>query len=570
MRRIATAVLAVFLLVCLILPVSAATGASSAGYHTTVSVDGSCQVTLTLTLHLEQAVSELTFPLPRKAGNVTLNGSWVRTKTTTNARIVDLSHQFGNLTGDFTVTLQYTLSNVVTKQADGAMQLELPILAGFSYPIEALSFSITLPGEISEVPTFSSGYHGINIEKDLSYSVSGATISGASTASLKDLETLTLYLPVDQALFPQAQRLSLNFDFPFVAISVCVLLALVYWLVFLRTPMARRVRWSSPPAGYSAGQLSSVLTLQGPDLTMLIFSWAQLGYLRIQTDGQSRVLLHKRMDMGNERNNLEQRCFRELFAKQDVVDCSGARYLRLCQRLSGLSGGIAHLLHPYSGNPRIFRCLAALIGLFVGGSMGAILSSEAALQWLVVAVSSLAGVAGSYCIQAWAVQLRGRGHDKLLRCGLCCAGWLLAGILTDQLLWSILLIAAELLAGLMAFYGGRRTEEGCQLIGQLLGLRHYLRTVPKDTLRQLCEQSPEYFFDLIPYAMALGVDRSFARRFGTRQLPACPYLVTKNNSDRDAGQWLLLLRKTAAVMDNALRQSRMDSLRKLLHSLTGK
>ena len=570
MRKITVAILAFLLLFSISLPVSAASQVSGANYHATVATDGSCQVTLTVTLHLEEAVGDLTFPLPRAAGNVTLNGSWVRTQTTDTARLVDLSGTLGGLTGDFSITLQYTLSRLVAVGEDGKLQLELPMLAGFRYPIAALDFSVTVPGQISEVPAFSSGYHGINIEKDLAFSVSGATITGSATKELKDRETLTMYLTVDESLFPQARRFSMNFSFTFVATSLCAVLALGYWLLFLRCPMARRARWSTPPHSYTAGQVPCVLNLQSADLTMMVFSWAQLGYLAIETDGLRRVRLQKRMDMGNERGGFEQRCFRELFGRQNTVDCLGNRYIRLQQKLTGLSGGIGHLLQSRHGNPKLFRCFAALVGLFIGGSLGAILGSDAALQWLIVGVFGILGGISSWWIQGWAAELRGRRKGRLLLSIGCCAAWLLMGYLAGQLMLAVLLVAGQLLAGLMAFFGGRRTREGQQTMAQMLGLRKYLCRVPRDTLQQLSNNDPEYFFTLAPYAMALGADRAFARRFGSHRLPECPYLITRSSSGWDAAQWCQLMRQTASIMDSGLQSSRKDMLKKLLNSLLGK
>lgn len=570
MRRIITVALAVLFLFALALPVQAASQASSAGYHATVATDGSCQVTLTVTLHLEQAVDTLTFPLPPSANNVTLNGSWVRTQKTDTARVVDLSGTFGGLTGDFSFTLQYTMSRLITEGEDGSLQLQLPLLAGFTLPIAALDFSVTLPGEIQNVPAFSSGYHGVNIEKDLNFSTSGSTITGASTKELKDRETLTMYLTVDAAMFPQARRFAQSFSFTFTAITVCAILALGYWLLFLRAPLARRARWSTAPEGYSAGQIPCALMLQGADLTMMVFSWAQLGYLSIQTDGESRVLLYKRMDMGNERSSFEQRCFWDLFGKQAKVDCTGFRYIRLCQKVASLTGGIQHLIHPRSGSPKVFRFLAALIGLFSGGSMGAVLSSDAVLQWLMIGLFALLGGVSSWLIQTGTSRLRGRGQGQLLPCVISCAGWLLVSFLAEQPVWGLLLIGAQLLAGLMAFFGGRLTSEGHQTRAQLLGLRHYLCTVSRDSLQTICRSDPEYFFSMVPCAMALGADMAFARRFGSRPLPQCPYLSIKGSADRSALQWAQLMRQTAAIMDSGLRQSRIDALKKLIRSLIGK
>ena len=63
-----------------------------------------------------------------------------------------------------------------------------------------------------------------------------------------------------------------------------------------------RIRCTAAPAGLTAGELGSRLVHKGADLTMMVLSWAQLGYLLITMDESGRVFLHKRMEMGNERS----------------------------------------------------------------------------------------------------------------------------------------------------------------------------------------------------------------------------------------------------------------------------
>ena len=79
MRRIAVFTLALVLFFTLTFPAAAAASASSFGAYATVSQDGSCQVSMTVRLHLDQVLTDLTFPVPKQATNVTLNGARVRT-----------------------------------------------------------------------------------------------------------------------------------------------------------------------------------------------------------------------------------------------------------------------------------------------------------------------------------------------------------------------------------------------------------------------------------------------------------------------------------------------------------
>ena len=57
----------------------------------------------------------------------------------------------------------------------------------------------------------------------------------------------------------------------------------------------------------------------------------------IQVKGQ-RVILHKRMEMGNECSDIELRYFKKLFSKRDRVDTSDARSLLGEQKCLDLKG----------------------------------------------------------------------------------------------------------------------------------------------------------------------------------------------------------------------------------------
>ena len=67
------------------IPVSAESAATQVDYQATVTSDGDCQVSITVTFRLEQAVSDITFPVPANATNVKKDGSFVRTTKTANA-----------------------------------------------------------------------------------------------------------------------------------------------------------------------------------------------------------------------------------------------------------------------------------------------------------------------------------------------------------------------------------------------------------------------------------------------------------------------------------------------------
>lgn len=568
MRRIIHLLLAVLLVAALTIGVSAVNAAQSVGSYVTVSPDGSCSVTMTAMLRIEKGEEKLQFPLPKDAANVTLNGSRARSYVSGNARMVDLSGILGGMTGQFSITLNYTIDDIIHTTEEETLELQLPLLAGFAYPVESLEFSVTLPVEPVEKPHFSSGYHQANIEKDLTVSTSGAMVTGVTNQPLKDHETLLMTLAVMPEQFRQTAVIVPDFAFCNTAMLVCAGLALLYWILFLRNIPPLAARQTTAPEGYGAGELRSVLTLQGADLSMMVFTWAQLGYLRIQWERNGHVTLHRQMDMGNERSGFEQRCFRNLFGRRGRVDTAGEHYAELCRQVEKQLPNIQPLVHPRAGNLKVFRVLAGLVGLFGGINLGLALGEGAALQWLLVGVLTVLGFMGSLHMQRWTEALFLRNREKLwLSLGI--GGlWLLLDVFTPVNAASLWVVGAQFLAGLMGFFGGRRTEEGRQAMAQVLGLRRYLRTVSRTQLEGICQRNPEYFHMLVPDALALGLDKRFAKRFGKMRLPDCPYITVNTESQLTAAQWSALLRSVVRAMDLQKQRRPIQRMLALLQGFT--
>lgn len=567
MRRIASMLLALLLLPCLVLGVSAATGVSNLSGFATVNADGGCQISMTVTLRLEQAMDKLYFPIPADAVGVTVNGSRVSASRSGDVRNVKLTRIVRNVVGDVTVNLQYSLYDVIVTTEAGTLEMRLPMLSGFEYPIEKLDFSVTLPGTVEVLPGFVSGYHEARIEEDLTYSVNGATITGSSVRALKDHETLTMTLPVTEQMFPRTLTHTQDYQWALAAMGICAAVALLYWIVAMwnRPGLARTQ--TEPPQGFGAGSLGCVMALTGADLTMMVLSWAQLGYVLIHVKGQ-RVILHRRMDMGNERSEAEVRWFRKVFGKRDRVDTSDFRYAQLCRMAAKKPEGMAGLLHRFNGNPQIFRGIAALMGLFGGMSIAVAMAEGAALQGFLMVLFGVLGAVSGWYIQLFGAGFFLRSARRLkLSLGLC-GMWLLLGLLGGAVDVALIMCGALLMAGLLLAWGGRRTALGRLTQMQTRGFARYLQTVSKAELLRICRNDPDYFFRLAPFALALGREKTFAKRFGQLRLERCPYLTTGMDGHMTVLQWAALLRKAVTLMDGRAHRLPLEKAIRLIRSIT--
>lgn len=535
------------------MPVLAGSEATSLRSATAVSSTGECQVTLTVTVHLESADDNLVFPLPSNASSVSLNGKNVSTRLDGHARTVNLSKYVGS-TGDFPFTIHYTLPNAVTANKDGSLLLTIPLLSGFAYPVAAMEFTVTLPGEITARPSFTSGYYQDSIESYMVFTAEGATVSGVFTSTLEDHETLTMTLEVPAEQFPGIRVTESSFRITDILAVICAVLALVYWLLTLRCLPFLPTRRATPPEGTTAGELGSRLTLAATDLTLMVITWAQLGYILIQIDDNGRVRLYKRMEMGNERSGFENRCFKRLFGKRKMVDGSGYHYAKLCRKVAKDSRKNLGLFQSRSGNPILFRVLAIGISLFCGISIVVSWAFSPFLRVLLILIVGGFAVFSGWIIQTACQYLHLYNRYPLRNGLLCCGVWLLLGLLSGQLPLALCGIVSQIAAGIAGAYGGRRSELGKQTSQDILGLRRYLKKVTPQELQYIAQTNPDYFYQMAPYALALGVDKSFARHYGKTPLPECSYLITGHRSQMNAPEWDQLLRDTVEALDERQRQ----------------
>lgn len=571
MKRIKR-VLFMLLFAVLLLPLraQAASAATRLDYTATINVDGEALVSLTLNLHLEAINQNLTYPLPGTATNITVNGASPATNKSGSLTIVSLARVTGGQPGDYVVTISYSLPKVVTvamktdplnksKQIvdKDNLKLELPLLSGFAYPISAMNYTITLPGEFTSTPDFYSTYQQNGLASELNLLYNGNMLTGSSKSGFNDHESvyMTMMLPPD--MFPGVSTYQRTGNPELVPMGILAGTALLYWLLFLRTFPARRESCTIPPEGITAGELDCRLFLKGADLTTMVLCWAQLGYILIQVDGR-RVLLHKRMDMGNERSLFEVRTFRSLFGDRRVVDASSLAYAKTLRKAKSMIPGENTICRSTERQRNIYRYLLCVSQVFCGICMAMNMTSILALQILLSLLFGALAVVTAWQLHKVAYCTIGRDKTGLITAGVSLLVWLIIGLIAKAVWISLAACAGQILLGFPAAWGGRRSEVNRHEVAQLRGLRHYLSHMPAEDVQRLLAADSSYYFRMAPYAMALGVLHPFTQAFGKRKLPQCPYIVTRVQGSRKAEDWETLLKDLTSRMDARAKRMEMD------------
>ena len=557
MRRIL-----IFILCCALLSgtVFAAGRADEVRNTTVVYTDGSADVVLAVTITLTQGEA-LDFPVPREATDVRLNDRPVEpvpSRENESVSLVDLT-TICTRSGTYELVFRYSLPPVIryNEQKGQGLILELPLLSGFEYPVDAMNFSVTFPEGVEVSPNFYSGYFLQSIESNMEYTIKNGILTGSVNTTMKDRETLMVTMDVDAEGFPELVILDENANTHLYIMSGVAALALVFWLIFLPSLPVWAWRTRNVPAGVHAGEVASWLAMEGGDLTMMVFHWAKLGYIHIAPDRRDRVWLHKRMEMGNERTPFEVRIFRQLFGRNQMVEGTGTRYARLWHQVHATIDRADQITRGGLGARVVFRAIAVVASTFAGAAMGQNFI-EAGGYWELALMMGLAiaGTVMGWKIQSAAACLHLRRRDALPVGLVCCALWMIIAVAFQHPVAGGASVVVQILAGIFAAWGGRRTKVGRETACWIQGLRRYLVGAKSYEIRDELERDPDYFFEMAPYALAMGVEERFAKRFGRAIMPQCCYLDAGRSEKRNAQEWAYIMGQTARKLDDSAKQIR--------------
>lgn len=543
MRRLIALIVCIFLFA---IPAQAANAATSVNTTALVTNNGACQVTIDVQLRLDEPTRGLTFPLGPDINAVTLNGAPASVIQTRGITSVNLSHLDGK-TGTFLLSIHYSVNTVVSTDDKGKQLLTVPLLYGFPYPVEQMSFTVTVPSEFESVPTFFSGYHGQDIERQMNTNIQGNVVTGTLNQQLKDSETLFMKLLTPEGMFPTMRTFGGSLGFDTAGMAICAGLSFLLWILTMGCLPKYAPRRSTAPEGICAGSIGSHLVHKPADLPVMVLQWAQLGYLIIHLHDNGRVFLRKKMDMGNERSAFEQRVFRDLFGRKSMLEATGQRFQNIYEKAVAMSRRNSNGYRFPNRSDRLFRLVSCLVGLFAGIAMGDTISTDH--TWRLVLMGGLGALCAVLC---WFIQdgmycLHLRSKASLKLAILTSAALIAVSVACSCAPLGLAAVSWNLFAGLCAAYGGKRTENGWRIYCELLGLRRHMRKGSHRDLRRILHSNRNYYYELAPYALAMNVDKAFAMKFGDARLPECTWLVPSTDN-RTAPEWYQQLRTVHKAM----------------------
>ena len=510
---------------------------------------GSSTTTVTAEVIFDTASDEIWIPVGTDVRSVSLSGYRASKKTVDGSLWLVLKNSEGTI-GTRTFVLTFKQPRNVTLNSDKTQTFDLQLVCPlWTWNVETLTFSVTMPKAFDAKTTYQSGYFAdaVQVEDE----IEGQTIRGSVPGGLLDRESIDLVMTLPQGYFRLRNLRGGTASVDVVLIGALALLCLVYWFCTLRNPLPKQQSRQLSPDGVFAWEFPYVGSCGAPDPALLITEWASLGYLTISVTSQGRVSLRARIPMSNERKTYEQKAFAALFRKGpvcagDTPRCRkiGARAARACRAFWN-----RRLFSRSSGSPRILEAGAAVIfALTWFRAIDLLLPVWTLRVLLMIPVLILGFPAGQILQRSIQDALRHTPGRRLLPVLLV----LLATALLSQFGggWPMTLLSllAQALAAAGTYYGGRRSANGMERIAQIRAFRRYLKTANTHHLQLMLNQDGQYFYDVLPYAEALGLGRRFARRFANIQLEPCAWLQDNSYHGHTAADFFRHYRKLLKKM----------------------
>lgn len=558
MRRFAL----ILLCLCLLLLPAYAAGDTiqSLTMEVQVAGDGTCTVTATAEVSFTSAPTTFAFPLNAKASSVSASGAAYSTSTRSGVEYAVFSEPAG-FTGQRSFTCTYSLPCAATATEDG-QQFSLNVIdGGWEYAISSFILNMTFLSPVPVQPTWDSAFHGEVIDNSLTIQVSGNTLTARSVESIIDHETISMGIAFPADTFHIVHQAGRTLSFSQIAFYVLLALAFVYWFFFLRHRLLLAGHNQALSSDATAGEMPCILFGEAPDVAAMIAQWGDLGYLTIHRGRNRRIVLTRRMDMGNERKAQELRLFHAIFRAGDTCDAGSRRFQAAVRNASMPLRGLwlRRIFRKKPGNPRALRALVLLAGFFLCMTSFDVILPETGTRWVLLPLLSLAATGLCYGVQYGFDGVYRRNATVRLLIGLACAIALffigsaaeIAGMMLMNLVCQVLCVA-------LTMFGGRRSRGGEDHVRQVLGLRRYLRRMDNEAALQLVHRDSQYFYRMLPYAEALGVGSHFAKQFTSWRPEPCAWLSDASFRPESATEFFALYSDLLRVIrdepENPLRR----------------
>ncbi|MDE6504519.1 MAG: DUF2207 domain-containing protein, partial [Clostridia bacterium] len=267
-------------------------------------------------------------------------------------------------------------------------------------------------------------------------------------------------------------------------------------------------------------------TINGEDITSMIFYWADKGYIKIDlTDQSDPSLIRIVQNLPQGTPAYEVTLFTEMFRGNDVVKPSSLKY-RFYKTIDRVSVMVNSQVKGLQSKPSVLvSALFAILGGLIAGAAPFILGITQISTSYFVFVPFFAMLPLLFVYAAaQALKTNMLKFDKkkkavysALILGVTLFACLFYIILTPSyimgILPRILIILLSSIVVISSVFITCRTKEYTEKLNEIVGFRNFILLAEKDRLEKMIDENPQFYYHVLPYAQVLGVSDKWEEKF---------------------------------------------------------
>ena len=465
-------------------------------------------------------------------------------------QVLQIGDAYRTYTGQKDYRILYSL--VCTRDEDKNKDyLSLDLLpTGWQTPIASSDITMTLPREVDwddvRLYTGSAGSkEDLTSDRDhfaVSYSKDGRTLS-IRARDLEQGEGITVQAELPEGYWKGVtSRKPLGIFATIIPVMMALFMALL-WRVSGKDPVVVKPVEFYPPDDITPAEVGYIVDgkVDNKDLSSMLIYFASKGYMDIREKEDGKYELVKKCEIPDSEPTFAVRLFGGLFPYEEAVEGQ-----EQTADLDNLPTGFGDAV-------RVAR--DELMGMYDNGKKKMFTSQSRTARGLgmitcalilpvaivITAYSNymslgLFGTFVPFILVLIGMALISSSYDnrhssaRVSSVGKFIAGLIAAGLgglsATGLILVSggnvyIGIAAMISLAAAMFFevFMWARTKENAVIYGKILGFRNFIATAEHQRLVALSDENPEYYYNIMPYAMVMGMSVAWAKKFENMKVP---------------------------------------------------
>ena len=385
---------------------------------------------------------------------------------------------------------------------------------------------------------------------DVAYSFDSTSIKGAAK-NIPPKNAITIFANLPQGYFENPYKTPTFFAWLFAIASVITTLTvLLYGFKSHHKKIVQTVEFY-PPKGINSADVGFIIdnSAQDIDVLSLIPLWADQGYLTIEEVNNKKgkldyLVLNKVKPLEKEAGFAANTLFNALFEKGD------RRELKNLDNsfITSLDASKSLLRDKFTGDKRLYKGSGKALGLvflesIMCGAFIATTSQNGIFANLPLGMFACFILMFFGTIRMQSVYSKNFKKSHLIPTiifSVVFIGFLSiilliskeSSIIPEQVLFGV-----SYLAALSMFFSDKliqMTDYNVEITGKLLGLKEFIKVAELPKLKMLVDENPDYFYNILPYAMVFGLTEKWTKQFKSLNLKNPSWYKTSSITPFDA------------------------------------